>query len=31
MFKDTWETIPGNCDSLIYLGGNEQSTHQIYF
>lgn len=28
LFKDTWETIPGNCDSLIYLGGNEQSTHK---
>lgn len=23
LFKDTWETIPGNCDSLVYLGGNE--------
>lgn len=28
MFKDTWETIPGNCDTLIYLGGNEQSSHK---
>lgn len=28
LFKDTWETIPGNCDTLIYLGGNEQSTHE---
>ena len=28
LFKDTWETLPGNCDSLIYLGGNEQSTHK---
>lgn len=28
MFKDTWETIPGNCDTLLYLGGNEQSTHK---
>lgn len=28
LFKDTWETIPGNCDTLIYLGGNEQSTHK---
>lgn len=28
LFKDTWETIPGNCDSLVYLGGNEQSTHK---
>jgi len=23
-----WETISGNCDSLLYLGGNEQSTHE---
>lgn len=28
MFKDTWETIPGNCDTLVYLGGNEQSSHK---
>ena len=28
LFQDTWETIPGNCDTLIYLGGNEQSTHK---
>ncbi len=28
LFKDTWETITGNCDSLVYLGGNEKSTHQ---
>ncbi len=28
LFKDTWETIPGNCDTIIYLGGNEQSTHE---
>lgn len=28
LFKDTWETIPGNCDSFVYLGGNEQSTHK---
>ena len=28
LFKDTWETITGNCDSFIYLGGNEQSTHK---
>ncbi len=23
-----WETITGNCDTLLYLGGNEQSTHE---
>ena len=28
LFNDTWETIPGNCDTFIYLGGNEQSTHK---
>lgn len=28
LFKDIWETIPGNCDTFIYLGGNEQSTHK---
>lgn len=28
LFKDTWETITGNCDTLVYLGGNEKSTYQ---
>ena len=28
LFKDTWETIPGNSDTLIFLGGNEQGTHE---
>lgn len=28
MFKDSWENITGNCDTLLYLGGNEQSTHK---
>ena len=28
LFKDSWENITGNCDTLIYLGGNEQSTHE---
>ena len=27
-YKDKWEEIPGNCDTLLYLGGNEQSTHE---
>ena len=27
LFEKTWEVIPGNCDTLVYLGGNEQSTH----
>ena len=25
--QNAWETITGNCDSLLYLGGNEASTH----
>ena len=28
LFKDSWETITGNCDTMVYLGGNEQSTHK---
>lgn len=29
LFKDgAWEGIVGNCDTLIYLGGNEQSSHK---
>lgn len=26
LYKDTWETITGNCDTLVFLGGKEQST-----
>ena len=28
LYKDSWETIPGNSDTLLYLGGNEASTHK---
>lgn len=28
LYKDSWESIVGNCDELYYLGGNEQSTHK---
>ncbi len=28
LFKDSWESIIGNCDSLLFLGGNEASTHE---
>ena len=28
LYKDSWETIPGNSDTILYLGGNEQSTHK---
>lgn len=26
LYKDDWETIVGNCDSLLFLGGSEKST-----
>ena len=28
LYKDSRETIPGNCDTILYLGGNESSTHK---
>ena len=28
LFEKSWESIVGNCDELLYLGGNEQSTHK---
>lgn len=28
LFEKQWESIIGNCDSFVYLGGNEQSTHK---
>lgn len=28
LYKDSWESIMGNCDETYYLGGNEQSTHK---
>jgi type IV secretion system protein VirD4 len=28
LFKDDWEGLMGNADTLLYLGGNEQSTHE---
>ena len=28
LYKDSWETIPGNSDTLLYLGGNEAGTHK---
>lgn len=27
-YEKIWESIVGNCDIYIYLGGNEQSTHK---
>lgn len=29
LYKDSWESIVGNCDTLYYLGGNEQITHKF--
>ena len=29
LYKDSWESIVGNCDTLYYLGGNEQRTHKF--
>ena len=28
LFKDDWEGLMGNADTLLYLGGNEISTHK---
>ena len=28
LFKDDWEGIIGNCDTLLYLGGNEYGTYE---
>ena len=28
LFERQWESIVGNCDEFLYLGGNEQSTHE---
>ncbi len=28
LFEKQWESIVGNCDEFVYLGGNEQSTHE---
>lgn len=28
LFDKQWESIIGNCDEFLYLGGNEQSTHK---
>ena len=29
LFEKEWESIVGNCDTFLYLGGNEQSTHEL--
>jgi type IV secretion system protein VirD4 len=28
LFEKQWESIVGNCDEFLYLGGNEASTHK---
>lgn len=28
LFKDSHESLAGNCDELLYLGGNEKETHK---
>lgn len=28
LFEKQWESIVGNCDDFVYLGGNEQATHK---
>ncbi|MDD4496290.1 MAG: type IV secretory system conjugative DNA transfer family protein, partial [Eubacteriales bacterium] len=28
LFEKQWESIIGNCDEFLFLGGNEQSTHK---
>lgn len=29
LFEKQWESIVGNADEFLYLGGNEQSTHKF--
>ena len=29
LFDKQWESILGNCDEFLYLGGNEDSTHDL--
>ncbi len=28
LYRDSWETIPGNSDTILFLGGNESGTHK---
>lgn len=28
LFKDSWESLVGNCDEFLYLGGNEKETYK---
>ena len=29
LYEKQWESIMGNCDEFLYLGGNESSTHKL--
>ena len=29
LYRDSWETIPGNSDTILFLGGNEAGTHKF--
>ena len=31
LFEKEWESILGNCDEFLYLGGNETSTHKLNY
>lgn len=28
MYEKSWEELPGNCDTFIYLGGKDQFTNE---
>ena len=28
LYEKSWEELPGNCDTVIYLGGKDQSTNE---
>ena len=28
LYETDWESVVGNCDEFVYLGGNEQATHK---
>ena len=28
LYEKDWESVVGNCDEFVYLGGNEQATHK---
>lgn len=29
LYEKQWESVIGNCDEFLYLGGNEDSTHEL--